>query len=157
MEWITLPEVPDFSLEIAPENQRRFGPCSCCGEMTWRVWGFAYRDGEALAAYFVEWTPGHANKEAIFDLIIGRWGEQAAAADRKAVSLGFRHLETGPAFMIQNATIRPVASNPLVSGGLDRDEVLGTTLAAQAFAVCDLVYLGDVRVAELRANSTSVQ
>ena len=155
MEWIERPEVPNLALEIDWENQRRFGPCSCCGEMTSRVWGFAYRAGEPLAAYFVEWTPGHEDREASFDLIIGRWEKQAEATDRKAVSLGFRHLQTGPAFMIQNASVRPVASNPLVSEALDRDNVLGTNLADDAFVVCDLVYLGDPRLEELRADSAS--
>ena len=152
MEWIERPEVPNLALEIDRENQRLFGPCSCCGEMTSRVWGFAYRAGAPLAVYFVEWTPGHKHREATFDLIIGLWGEQAEATDRKAVSVGFRHLQTGPAFMMQNASVRPVASNSLVSEALDRHHVLGTTLADDAFEVCDLVYLSDPRLDELRAD-----
>jgi hypothetical protein len=84
MEWITRPESSDLALEIDQENRRHFGPCSCCGEMTSRVWGYAYRAGEPLAAYFVEWTPGHENREANFDLIIGLWGEGTEAIDRKA-------------------------------------------------------------------------
>ena len=156
MEWITRPEVPDLALEIEQENQRRFGPCSCCGEMTSRVWGYAYRAGECLAAYFVEWTPGHDEREATFDLIMGRWGEETTASDRKALSLGFRQLQTGPSFMIQNASVRPVGSNSLVSKALDRNEVLGTPLANEAFAICDLVYLGDPRIEELRQSKTPV-
>ena len=155
MEWIARPEVPNLALEIELENQRLFGPCSCCGEMTSRVWGYAYRGGEPLAAYFVEWTPGHEGREAIFDLIIGPWGEQVETPDRKAISLSFRYLETGPAFMVQNASVRPIASNPLVSEALDRSDVLGTILADDAFAVCDLVYLGDPRLRELRADAVS--
>ncbi|HVG27319.1 MAG TPA: hypothetical protein VM865_06920 [Acidobacteriaceae bacterium] len=155
MERIEVPELPNLALEIDWENQRSFGPCSCCGEMTSRVWGFAYRGAEALAAYFVEWTPGHEHREATIDLIIGLWGEQAAANDRRAVSVAFRHLQTGPAFMIQNASVRPVCSSELVSGALDREDVLGTALANDAFAVCDLVYLGDPRIGELRASEVS--
>lgn len=150
MEWITRSEVPDLALEISFDNQRLFGPCPCCGEMTSRVWGYAYRSGDALAAYFVEWTPGHENKEATFDLIVGRWGEGSGADDRKGLSLGFRHLQTGPAFMIQNASSRPIASNQLISKALDRDEVLGTPLADDVFAICDLIYLGDPRIEDLR-------
>ena len=75
MEWITHPDLSDLALEIEQENEKKFGPCLCCGNMTTRVWGYAYRAKKPLAAYFVEWTPGHAYREAIFDLIIGRWGE----------------------------------------------------------------------------------
>jgi hypothetical protein len=98
----------------------------------------------------VEWTPGHDERQATFDLIIGDWGEGTQATDRRALSLGFRHFQTGPAFMIQNASARPIAASPLVSEAMDRDEVLGTRLADDAFAVCDLVYLGDPRIEQLR-------
>ena len=152
MEWITCPEVPDFALEIDQGNQRRFGPCSCCGEMTSRVWGHAYRAGTPIAAYYVEWTPGHQDREATFDLIIGHWGEGTEGDDRIALSLGFRYLQTGPAFRVQNVSVRPVASNPLVAKALDRDEVLGSSLADDAFAICDLIYLGDPRIGELRVE-----
>ena len=155
MEWITRPEVPNLALEIEKENQRRFGPCSCCGEMTSRVWGYAYRAGECLAAYFVEWTPGYHEREATFDLVMGHWGEETVPSDRKALSLGFRHLQTGPSFMIQNASVRSVGSSSIIGEALDRDEVLGTPLADQAFAVCDLIYLGDPRIEELRTSRTS--
>jgi hypothetical protein len=62
-------------LEIDPENEKLLGPCACCGEMTSRVWGYAYRSDVAIAAYFVEWTPLHTVVDAMFDLIIGTWGE----------------------------------------------------------------------------------
>lgn len=81
MAWITHPEVPALALEIDDENQRSFGPCSCCGNMTSRVWGYVYRVDHAFAAYFVEWTPGHNDKEATFDLIIGKWGDGTDASD----------------------------------------------------------------------------
>lgn len=152
MEWIRHPDIVDLALEVDAENQAQFGPCSCCGQMTSRVWGYAYRGDAALAAYFVEWTPGHPNREASFDLILGRWGGEAEATDRKAVSLAFRHLGTGPAFMIQDAQARPVGTSSLVSMALRREQVLGTALAKDAFAVCDLVYLAHPRLEELRID-----
>jgi hypothetical protein len=154
-KWITRPDLNELALEIEQENQKVFGPCSCCGEMTRRVWGYAYRANEPLAAYFVEWTPGHPYREATFDLIIGRWGEGAGATERKAVSLSFRHMQSGPAFMVQNASVRPVATNFLVKEALDRDAVLGTPVADDVFAVCDLVYLADPRIEDLRSIQVS--
>ena len=60
-------------------------------------------------------------------------------------------MQTGPAFMVQYASVRPVATNSLVKDVLDRDAVLGTPLADDAFAICDLVYLSDPRIEELRS------
>jgi hypothetical protein len=112
MERITLPEHSQLALEIDPENEKLLGPCACCGEMTSRVWGYAYRSDVAIAAYFVEWTPLHTVVDAMFDLIIGTWGEGTQASDRQAVSVAFRQLESGPSFMVQDAS----AQNPIELG-----------------------------------------
>ena len=137
-------------LEFDETNQRQFGPCECCGMMTTRVWGYVYRMEEAIAAYFVEWTPGHPDAAASFDLIIGRWGEQVGNSDRRAASLEYRQLNGGPAFMAVDAAARPVGSSPLVGHALRRDEVIGTAVAVEVFAICDLIYLDDPRIDELR-------
>jgi hypothetical protein len=150
MERITLPEHSELALEIDPENEKLLGPCACCGEMTSRVWGYAYRSDVAIAAYFVEWTPLHTVVDAMFDLIIGTWGEGTQASDRQAVSVAFRQLESGPSFMVQDASVRSVGSSSLITRALDRQDVIGTALADEAFAVCDLVYLADPRLAGLR-------
>jgi hypothetical protein len=86
----------------------------------------------------------------MFDLIIGNWGERAVAEDRKAVSLAFRVLETGPSFMVQDADGRKVGSSSLVSHALSRNEVIGHPIAEDVFEICDVIYLADPRIAELR-------
>lgn len=137
-------------LEILPDNQRTFGPCTCCGQMTTRVWGYVHDLNEALAAYYVEWTPGHQGQQANFDLIVGSWGERSSASDREAVALEFGKLETGPAFLVIDANSRKIAASPLVSRALDRSAVIGTPIAAVVFAICDLIFLEDPRISELR-------
>jgi hypothetical protein len=150
MERIVLPEQPELTLEYESGNHSESGPCPHCGQMTSRVWGYVYRFDLPLAAYFVEWTPGHSENEATFDLIVGRWGEDAHAAGREAVSVGFRVLESGPAFMVQDAAARRVGSSSLVSKALSRNEVIGSPLANDVFLVCDLIYLADPRIEKLR-------
>jgi len=150
MERIGLPNRPDLVLEFEPDNQTEFEPCPHCGENTKRVWGYIYRAETATAAYFVEWTPAHPQKDATFDLILGRWGEAAGPDDRKAISLAFRVLDTGPSFMVQNASARRIGSSTLVSGVLDRDDVVGKPVASTVFEICDLIYLADPRISELR-------
>jgi len=117
--------------------------------MTQRIWGYVYENDAALAAYFVQWTPGHSDEAANFDMIIGRWGEETTASDRVAVAVDYRCLETGPAFMVVDATARPVAQNANVGSAVARDQVIGTELAQTAFAICDEVFLRDARLTTL--------
>jgi len=137
-------------LILETSGEKTFGPCDCCGEMTKRVWGFVHDADAAIAAYFVEWTPGHEASCAAFDLIVGAWGNDADNSTRKAVSLEFRRLETGPAFMVIDSRTREVANSSLISAALNRDEVVGTETAIQAFSICDVIYLKEPRLAWLR-------
>jgi len=147
-----MPDAEQLTLEILPNNEKRFGPCECCGQMTARVWGYIHRGDRGYAAYYVEWTPGHESNAANFDLIIGRWGEETSAQDRQAIALKFRKLETGPAFMVIDASSRPYAPSDIASKPLTRAEVvIGTPLANEVFAICDLIYVEDPRIAELRS------
>jgi hypothetical protein len=118
--------------------------------MTSRVWGYVNRFEEAVAAYFVEWTPGHEANQANFDLIIGRWGENTHESDRQAVSLEFRKFEGGPSFMIIDSTGRSVARSTLISKALNRTDVIGTSIEPQVFAICDVIFLEDARLSILR-------
>jgi hypothetical protein len=120
--------------------------------MTSRVWGYVYRFDEALAAYFVEWTPGHDATQAYFDLIVGKWGDETHVSDRQAVSLEFRKFENGPQFMVIDATDRSVATSTLISKALNRADVIGTQLASEIFAICDVIFLEDPRLAILRIS-----
>jgi hypothetical protein len=143
-------EFRNLRLEILPDDHKTFGPCDCCGQMTSRVWGYIYEESDALAVYYVEWTPGHDGFQANFDLILGAWGENVSAADRQATALEFRKLDTGPAFRVIDAKSRQVSSSSLVSNALDRSDVIGTPIAVEVFAICDLIYLDDPRISELR-------
>jgi hypothetical protein len=136
-------------LDFSPENERSFGPCECCGTLTRRVWGFAYEDDVALAAYFVEWTPAHQDREVVFDLIYGSCGDETSAEDRVAVSLAYRILETGPSFMVVDATTRPVGRNTLAHKALTRNELLSDAIKPAIFEICDVIYLQDPRIATL--------
>jgi hypothetical protein len=151
MERVCLETQPGMALEYDATNQREFGPCPDCGQNTKRVWGYVYRDNAAVAAYFVEWTPSHCPQDAIFDLIVGKWGDSTGPDDRKAISIGYRILDTGPSFMVQDATERQVGSSSLVSEALKRNDVIGTQIASEVFAICDLIYLADPRINELRS------
>lgn len=137
-------------LEVEPTGEKDYGPCACCGNDSRCVWGLVHTPHAALAAYFVHWTVGRVlDHGANFDVIVGRWGEGAKAADRSLVALEYRLLETGPAFRAIDAEGRPAAESDLVGRVLRRSEVVGQPIAEQAFEIVDAVLAQDARVAEL--------
>jgi hypothetical protein len=140
-------------LYILPAKEAQFGPCECCGNRTRRVWGFARRGRWTAAGYYVEWTPGHVpDRGAIFDVVLGKWGERATPVDRVLVSLEYRLLESGPTFMVVDAAGRPADERGFVGQALARPQVIGTPWAAKAFETVDAILDKDDRVCELLGN-----
>ena len=136
-------------LRIEP-NSTQDTICDCCGRQSRTVSGFVYREDDAAAAYFVQWTlDGVDSHGANFDLIIGKWGEDATRSARQAIALEFRRTPDGPAFMVVDAFTRPVGQSDLVGHALSREEVVGTPLAQVAFEIIDAVWLYDSRIKEI--------
>jgi hypothetical protein len=138
-----LDSTPVFEVEATGETT---GVCGCCGTQTQRVWGFVYRNSEPLAAYWMSWTTGHLKEfGANLDLVVGRWGDDASAADRVAVSLIHREQDGGrPALMVVDA--EPSQFAELASVALARADVIGGPFAKEVFAVTDAIYLQDDRL-----------
>lgn len=141
---------PGDEVRIAEENSHRF-LCECCGGESRTASGLVYDDdGDATAAYFVHWTLGKVDSHgAMFDFIVGEWGEGATSAGRSAVSVAFRINPEGPSFMIVDATDRPVAESELVGHVLLRADVVDTPLAQEVFRIVDAIWLQDSRIAEI--------
>ena len=137
-------------IQIEPDGSNDAGPCSCCGDMSRVVWGYAH-DGEAtVAAYFVHWTPGAVESHgANFDLVLGRWGADSDARHRFLVALEFRVTEDGPSFMVIDSAGRDSDNPELVGRALSREQVIGTPTADLAFAVVDAIWLQDQRIADV--------
>lgn len=141
---------PFMQLNVEPDGERLSGPCECCGNDTRCVWGFISADDEAVAAYYVSWTLGMvADHGAVFDLVIGQWGDDSTPADRRLVTLRYRLVDESPAFMVADASGRPADSPDLVGQALARSEVVGTPIAQQAFDLVDAIWDQDDRLKEL--------
>ena len=138
-----------MTIVIEPVGQRESGPCACCGGTSRTVWASVHADNECVAVYYIHWTLGElARHGAIFDLIVGAWGETAVPSDRQAVSLAYRIFDTGPSVMVIDAGARPVAQSPLAGRSLARADVIGTPLAATVFGIVDAALLQDRRLSE---------
>lgn len=137
-------------LEVEPTGDSMHAPCDCCGNQNRCVWGFIHTPRYTLAAYYVHWTVGRMTDHgANFDVIIGRWGDGATAADRHLIALEYRVMDTGPAFMVIDAAGRPADDPGMVGRALARAQVIGTPDAKQVFEVVDAILAQDPRLAEL--------
>jgi hypothetical protein len=138
------------TLEIEPASMKNSGRCACCGRSRRTVWGFVYRDGGPRACYFVEWTLGRRDCSARFDVVVGAWFDGTTEADREAVSLEYRLLDTGPSFAVVDAAGRPAAEVGRATRGA---EVAGTPLADEVVTIAGAVLADDPRVRELAARA----
>jgi hypothetical protein len=146
-------DAPHFAIEHP--NEKESGPCECCGCMSRLVTGFVRRHGEQYAAFQVHWTLGQlARHGASVYVILGRWGDDATAADRFAVAMRYRNDAETRGLMVVDADQTSIATNPLVGRTLRRDEVIGTPLAEEVFELIDFLWLTDGRLAELASSSS---
>jgi hypothetical protein len=107
-------------INIEQTGSKDSGLCDCCGRSSRRVWGLASAGMHGLAAYYVHWTLGHVlDRGANIDLVVGKWGEGTTSADRSAIALAYRLLETGPSIMTIDAGSRSFSSSPLVAKSWD--------------------------------------
>jgi len=123
--------------------------CACCGNMTKTVWGGVSSRERSVAVYYAQWTAGSPNHNPNFDFVIGAWGDGTGPDDRILVSM----LYSPGGLMVIDGAGRPADDRGLCGRALTREEVVGTPLAASAFALFDAVWLQDERIAELHAWS----
>jgi hypothetical protein len=136
---------------IKPLGSKDTGRCPCCGRVSRCVWGLVQRYGNDHGSYFVHWTIGHVFENgADFHIILRGWGKAADDPTRYAVSLQYRVLDNGPAFMVVDARPEAVAKvGALTDHCLKRSDVIGGPLARIVFDICDAILAGDGRLAAL--------
>lgn len=133
-----------------PDGSHDHGPCPCCGSTSRTVWGYLTGDGRTAGVYYVHWTVGRVDHGANFDIVIGRWGEGSSPADRSNIAVAFRLMPEGPQFMVVDAGGRPLARRgSLAANSLRRDQVIGTPVATEVFAMLDAIWVQDHRICEL--------
>ena len=126
------------------------GRCDCCGNRTRTIWGGLADASGARAAYFVQWTVGQPQHMPYVDLILGQWGDDTGPQDRVLVSLCYRPQPGGGTFTVVSGQGRPGDDRKLCGQALAREEVIGTPLAADVFALADALWLTEPRIAEMR-------
>jgi hypothetical protein len=135
-----------------------YGPCECCGDISRSATGMVRRDGDPYALYNVHWTTAQlARHGAEFYLVLGEFGEGTTAADKFAVALHFFVEDDRYGFALVDASQTAMASHPLISSVLSRDEVVGTPLAQEVFDLVDAIWLNDVNISEVTDSVTPAE
>ncbi len=60
--------------------------------------------------------------------------------------------ERGPAFMVLDASERPLGTHCLVAEALSRNQVVRQAIADTVFAICDIVFLRHHRLSSSRES-----
>lgn len=126
------------------------GLCDCCGNKSRTIWGELDSPNKVLAVYYVQWTEDMPEHYPNVDLVMGSWDEGTAPDQRFLVSLLYRPAPEGGSFMVINSDSRPAYKNGLCGTAMAREEVIGTPLAAQVFALVDALWLTEPRMAALK-------
>jgi hypothetical protein len=137
-------------MPVADIKHYHLGVCPCCGGDTACTRGVVVREGERLASYLVKWTVGDPSHGMgwLISLPQGQSGKEVS------VSLGYSFEHRS--FMVRHVGDYSWEPHELAGFGalLDRDQVIGTALAEQAFAVVDDIWLNDPYVQDFVASAT---
>ena len=138
-------------LIIVPDKTFEPTLCDCCGKTTRGVSGWIEDSDKTLAAYLIHWTQPSNGHDANFDLIFGKWGDQAGPNDRSVASFAYRPSENS--FTVIDSRTRPAGqASDLASFPLTRDEIVGTALAPYLFGLLDAIWLQDGRITGIRSD-----
>jgi len=96
--------------------------CECCGNVTVRLTRFVYRDGDAHAVYYAQYTAGYDEKRLSGLLGLGEWGE--ARTPDKGVAFRIWTDEKDFKLGLVNAADSPWSHVTSLGRILDREEAL---------------------------------
>jgi hypothetical protein len=140
-------------ITLEPGGSSVSGTCPDCGNETINVWGYAYRDEQAHAVYFIRWTRGHPERGAQLAISIGAWGGDATPDGRSCIGIECRLIDGAPAYRIADAAETPWAKEAFLGRMLLRDDVIGTPLAQQVFDVLDAITADETRFGSFGSNA----
>jgi len=132
-------------LEIECEVPTRT-PCSCCNNTTVRLTRFVYRDGDAHAVYYAQFTEGHEDGTLSGLISLGEWGDNAPPERRVAFPFALWRDGENYNVRITNAEVSPWRDVTLMGRILDRTEALQHAWLQEVFQITDQMTEDDPEV-----------
>lgn len=120
--------------------------CECCGNTTVRLTRFVYKDGDAHAVYYAQFTAGHEKKRLSGVIGLGEWGEGGEPENRLAFPFQIWTDQDNFKVGLVNAADSPWSHVTFLGRLLDRDEALKHPWVKEVFHITDHMVREDKEV-----------
>lgn len=137
----------DNALEIELGDEKVIGHCDGCGHETRTFRGFVNDQEGAYAVYLCTYTVSHPEFGADMAVSIGGWGTGNDPSLKQCVALEWRQSETGLGCRVIDASDSRWGGIYFLGSMLSREQAMNSTKASEAFAVTDVVWQSDQRLA----------
>jgi hypothetical protein len=120
--------------------------CECCGNVTVRLTRFVYRDNDAHAVYYAQYTAGHGEKRLSGLIGLGGWGETGSPEQRIAFPFQIRTDEETFKVGLVNAADSPWSHVTFLGRILNREEALKHEWIEEVFHITDHMVADDPEI-----------
>jgi hypothetical protein len=138
------------------EPPKESAPCECCGGKTTLLTRFVYRDNDAHAIYFAQFSYNHPDRVVLATISLGEWGEGTTPAERVAFALKMRAAESTYDVALIDAAQSPWKDAVVIGRTLDRVDALAHSRLSEVFHITDHMVVEDIPLKRyLDATSTN--
>ncbi|HKS57648.1 MAG TPA: hypothetical protein VJS12_20285 [Steroidobacteraceae bacterium] len=120
--------------------------CGCCGKTTVRLTRFVYRDEDAYAVYYAQYTPDHSETRLSGLISLGDWGEDSEPAGRVAFPFQIWMDESDFKVGLMDAGNSPWKDVTFLGRILDRNEALTHAWVDEVFHITDHMVTDDAEI-----------
>ena len=120
--------------------------CTCCGKTTVRLTRFVYRNKDAYAVYYAEYTPDHDGKRLSGLIGLGEWGEGGEPENRLAFPFQIWTDENNFKIGLVDAEDSPWNHVSFLGRILDRNEALKHEWIKDVFHITDHMVTDDPEI-----------
>lgn len=121
--------------------------CQCCGQATTRLTRFVYKNDDAFAVYYAQFTEGHPEKRLSGIIGLGEWGDEEAGSEAR-LAFPFQIWMDGDNFQVGlvNAADSSWSHVTFLGQILDRSEALTHPWIKEIFHITDHMVMEDKEI-----------
>ena len=132
-----------IEIEVEEPTESR---CKCCGAIAVRLTRFVYRDGDAHAVYYAQYTPKHKEKRISGLIGLGDWGEDAPPENRVAFPFQIWTDKNNFNVGLVDASDSPWSDVTFLGRILNREEALKHEWISDVFHITDHMVTDDKEI-----------
>jgi hypothetical protein len=135
-------------------DEPHISECKCCGRPVTIVTSYVYEDGEAYAAYYVRFTPGHAPRHVQALISLGAWGDDTGPWDRVAFPLEIEEAPEEFRVRLVEREESPWQEAEVMGRLLSRDESRAHERLQEVFHITDHMVVDDIHLRRFFSDAT---